>query len=415
LFAKGIFWEYLGFQNAYFEYRCPRQRGESAFTKESMRMRNPIFPRNKRARLFENLEERRLMSTSSFYDQTNLVSDNGVAGTRTDATLVNAWGLAHSPTGPWWVAGNGTGVSQAYDGSGAQALANVTIPPAAGQTDSNPTGVVANDTRSFAVSESGRSGVSEYVFVTENGTISAWNFNVDATHAILEVDNSAAGAVYKGAAIATNGRHPHPFLYATDFHNNKIDMFDGSFNPVSLGAGAFTDSSLPAGYAPFNVANIGGQLYVSYALQDGAAHDDVGGPRHGFVDIYTAGGALVKRFASRGALDSPWGMVVAPHDFGMFSDDILVGNFGNGKISAFNRKGRFMGFVVGSDANPVEIPGLWGLAFGNDADAGSSNTMFFAAGPDDESHGLFGTLTAGHSHHHGAAAGVTTGPGGLGY
>lgn len=377
-------------------------------------MRNSIRTNRERAGIFENLEERRLMSASSFYDQTNLVSDNGAAGTRTDTALVNGWGLDHSASGPWWVGGNGTGISPAYNRTGGSAAANVAIPPAAGQTDANPTGVVANNTKSFVVSKSGQSGAAFYVFVTENGTISAWNFNVDATHAILKVDNSGSGAVYKGAAIANNGRHPHPFLYAADFHNNKIDVFDGSFGAVSLGAGAFTDNALPAGYAPFNVANIGGQLYVSYALQDGSAHDDVGGPKHGFVDIYTAGGALVKRFASRGSLDSPWAMVVAPHDFGVFSDDILVGNFGNGKISAFNRKGRFMGFVVGSDANPIEIPGLWGLGFGNNAGAGPSNTMFFASGPDDEAHGLFGTLTAGHSHHHGAAAGVT-GPGGSGY
>lgn len=361
--------------------------------------------------MFENLEERRLMSTSSFYDQTNLVSDNGVAGTRTDATLVNAWGLDHSPTGPWWVAANGTGVSPAYDGAGASAAANVAIPIAPGGTESKPTGVIANNSRFFAVSKAGQSGASEYVYVTESGTISGWNFNVDSTHAILKVDNSATGAIYKGAAIAASGRHPHPFLYAADFHNNKIDMFDGSFGAVALGNGAFTDPSLPAGYAPFNVANIGGRLFVSYALQGGTATDDVAGPRHGFIDIYTTGGALVGRFASRGTLDSPWAMVVAPHDFGLFSDDILVGNFGNGRISAFNHKGKFMGFVVGSDANPVEIPGLWGLAFGNDAGAGASNSLFFASGPNGEAHGLFGTLTAGHSHHHGVGAG-TAGTGG---
>jgi uncharacterized protein (TIGR03118 family) len=362
---------------------------------------------------FEILEERRLMSTSSFYNQTNLVSDNGVAGTRTDPALVNGWGLDHTATGPWWVAGNGTGISPAYAGNGASAATNVAIPIAPGDAQANPTGLVTNPSKAFVVSENGVSGISEYVFVTENGTISAWNINVDATNAILEVNNKPSGAVYKGAAIATSGRHPHPFLYATDFHNNKIDMFDGSFAPVTLGAGAFTDSSLPAGYAPFNIANVGGLLYVTYALQDGPAHDDVGGPRHGFVDIYTTGGALVKRFASRGSLDSPWAVVVAPHDFGLFSDDILIGNFGNGKISAFNRKGRFEGFVVGGDANPIEIPGLWGLAFGNDSEAGPSNSLFFAAGPNDESHGLFGTLTIGKSHHHTVAA-VTT-PVGPGY
>ncbi|HEY7115993.1 MAG TPA: TIGR03118 family protein [Tepidisphaeraceae bacterium] len=372
-------------------------------------MSNPsLNPRGRGAR-FENLEDRLLMSTSSFYVQTNLVSDNGVPGTRTDANLVNGWGLAAAPGGgPWWVAAAEKGLSLAFDSTGAQAAANVIIPNAAGQTESNPTGVVANDTGGFVVSSGGNSAASEYVFVTENGTVSGWNIGVDPTHAIMEVDNSASGAVYKGAAIAS--RKHHAILYAANFHSGRIDLFDSNFASIATKRKAFRDSFLPAGYAPFNVANVDGFLYVTYALQDADAHDDVAGPRHGFVDIYDTSGALVKRFASRGALDSPWGMVVAPHDFGLFSDDILIGNFGNGKISAFNRKGRFMGFVVGSDANPVEIPGLWGLSFGNGGQAGPTNTLFFAAGPDEESHGLFGSLTVGHSHRHSAGTGTTVGP-----
>jgi uncharacterized protein (TIGR03118 family) len=364
-------------------------------------MRNPFS-------LIEALEVRSMMS-ASFYNQVDLVSDNGVAGSRTDANLVNGWGLAHSPTGPWWVSSAAQGLSIAYDGAGALAAPNVSIPHAAGVTLSSPTGAIANDSRGFKISSNGVSAPSEYIFVTEDGAISGWSPNVDPTHAILTVDNSASGAVYKGGAIGV--RDGGQFFFAADFHNGRVDIFDRNFSPVAHKRLAFRDTSLPAGYAPFNITNIGGQLYINYALQDADAHDDVAGPRHGFIDVFNTDGSLVRRFASRGSLDSPWGTVQAPHDFGLFSDDILVGNFGNGKISAFNHRGRFMGFVGGSDGNPVEIPGLWGLGFGNGATAGPTNTLFFAAGPDDESHGLFGTLTVGKSHHH---AGTTTTPGGGG-
>ena len=356
------------------------------------------------------LEERRLMSTSTFYNQTNLVSDDAAPGTRTDANLVNGWGIAHGPDGPWWVSAAETGLSIAYDGTGAPAAPDVQIPFAAGQTESNPTGVAANANDDFVVKSGHTRAPSLYVFVTENGTISGWNPAVDETHAILAVDNSASGAVYKGVAIAV--RKHHDFVYAANFHAGTIDVFDSAFAPVAHKRAAFRDTQLPAGYAPFNVTTIDNQLYVTYALQDADAHDDVAGPRHGFVDVFNTDGTLVKRFASRGSLDSPWGTVVAPHDFGLFSDDILIGNFGNGKISAFNRKGRFMGFVTGADANPVEIPGLWGIGFGNDAGAGPANTLFFAAGPGEESHGLFGTLTAAKTHHHHS---TTTTNGGFNY
>jgi uncharacterized protein (TIGR03118 family) len=357
--------------------------------------------------IIEPLENRLLMSHSSFYVQTNLVSDNGVPGTRTDPNLVNAWGLAPNGNGPWWVAANGTSVSLAFDGTGAQAAANVSIPPPAGQTDSNPTGVVANSSSGFMISSGGNSAPASYVFVTETGTVSGWNFDVDPTHAIREVDNSPAGAVYKGAAI---GRiRKSNFLYAADFHNNRIDVFDSAFHPVSFKHSPFTDTHLRAGYAPFNVANIGGNLFVSYAKQDADAHDDVGGPRHGFVDIFNTSGVLLKRFTSFGTLDSPWAMVQAPSNFGIFSDDILIGNFGNGLISAFNGRGRFVGFVTGGDGNPISIDGLWGLAFGNGATAGPTNSLFFAAGPAGESHGLFGSLTIGVSHRHLSATLGSTG------
>jgi uncharacterized protein (TIGR03118 family) len=361
----------------------------------------------------EPLEHRSMLSTSSFYVQTNLVSDNALPGTRTDANLVNGWGLAHGAKGPWWVSAAEQGVSIAYDGAGASAAPNITIPPAAGDTEANPTGAAANDSKAFAISSGGKTAPSLYLFVTENGTISGWNPAVDSTNAILTVDNSKVGAIYKGGAIGV--RKDRHFFFAADFHNARVDVFDAKFKPVTLKAGAFTNSHLPPGYAPFNITNIGGRLYVTYALQDADAHDDVAGPRHGFIDIYRTDGTLVKRFASRGSLDSPWGTALAPHNFGKFSDDILVGNFGNGKISAFNRKGKFMGFLPGSDANPLEIEGLWGLGFGNGAIAGPTNTLFFAAGPDEESHGLFGSLTVGRSHHHSSTTTTTGGGGGFNY
>ena len=359
----------------------------------------------------EALEGRCLMSTSSFYVQTNLVSDNGVTGTRTDSSLVNGWGLAAGLNGgPWWVSSAGRGVSPAYDATGAAAAATVQIPPPASGAPAVPTGIVTNLTGGFVVSSGGQSAASEYVYVSATGTAAGWSPGVDLTHAVTVVDNSSTGAAYTGVAMAS--RRHHAMLFAADFHNNRIDVFDSAFVQAAHRRNAFRDAALPAGYAPFNVANVDGLLYVSYALQDAAAKFSVGGPRHGFVDVFDTAGTLVKRFASRGALDSPWAMVVAPHDFGLFGDDLLVGNFGNGKISAFHRKGRFMGFVVGDDAQPVEIPGLWGLAFGNGGQAGPTNTMFFAAGPDNETHGLFGSLVAGHKHR---TTTTSTGGGGGGF
>jgi len=253
------------------------------------------------ANFVEALEQRSMLSASTFYVQTNLVSDNALPGTRTDANLVNGWGIAHGATGPWWVSAAERGLSIAYDGTGAPAAPNVAIPPVPGETESNPTGVAANDSKAFTISAGGKSAPSLYVFVTENGTISGWNPNVDP-NAILTVNNSRAGTVYKGGAIGVS--HDAQFFFAADFHNARVDVFNRKFRHVALKRGAFTDTNLPAGYAPFNITNIGGQLYVTYALQDAAAHDDVAGPRHGFIDVFNTDGTLVKRFASRGSLDS---------------------------------------------------------------------------------------------------------------
>jgi uncharacterized protein (TIGR03118 family) len=329
------------------------------------------------------------------YQQTKLVSDQpGVAAT-TDPNLVNSWGLVSSATSPWWVADNGTGLATLYNGAGAIVPLVVSVPPPAGSpagTTAAPTGDVFNGNSSeFIVAKGTTSGGSVFMFATEDGTISGWNPGVDRAHAILAVDNSGSAAVYKGLAIATSSSGDH--LYATDFRHAKIAVFDTGFKNVTPPAPAFTDPMIPAGYAPFGIRVIGGLLYVTYAMQDAAMHDDVAGVGHGFIDVYTLDGTLVQRFARHGLLNSPWGMALAPSDFGQFSGDLLVGNFGDGHIDAYTPSGELLGPLHGVDGRRLTIDGLWALSFGNGAAAGPTNTLFFTAGPDSETHGLFGTLT----------------------
>lgn len=333
-----------------------------------------------------------------FYQQTNLVSDlPGVAGV-TDPNLVNSWGIVHGPTTPFWIADNGTGVSTLYNGAGTPFPVGsplvVTIPPPhdslAGATAA-PTGIVFNPTAGFAVAKGNVSGAALFLFATEDGTISGWNRNVDPTNAILEVDKSP-GAVYKGLAMGSNASGD--FLYATNFRAGTVDVFNSQFHQVSL-AGSFTDRKLPHGYAPFGIANIDGKLVVTYALQDAAKHDDVAGRGHGFVDVYDTNGHLIRRLVQRGQLDSPWGLALAPDNFGRFSNDLLVGNFGNGRINAFDPEtGGFRGELRDAKNRPITIDGLWGLDFGNDASAGPSTTLFFTAGLNHEADGLFGSLVS---------------------
>ncbi len=214
---------------------------------------------------------------------------------------------------------------------------------------------------------------------------------------VIAVDNSASGAVYKGLAIASTATGD--FLYATNFHAGTVDVFDSHFNPVHM-TGAFADPDLPAGYAPFGIQNIGGTIYVTYALQDADKHDDVSGEGHGFVDAFDTGGNLIRRVASKGELNSPWGLALAPADFGTFSNDLLVGNFGNGRVHAFdlgslegNGEFQHRGPLHSAEGPPIAIDGLWALSFGKGAaNNGPTNTLFFTAGPDDEQHGLFGML-----------------------
>jgi uncharacterized protein (TIGR03118 family) len=319
--------------------------------------------------------------------QENLVSDQPGAAAVTDPNLVNAWGMSHGPNTPLWVSDNGADVSTLYrtDTPGQpvtpQALV-VKIPGGA------PTGQAFNDTSAFTVPGTGSKAL--FMFVSENGALAVWNQS--AGTAAVSVGDIPPGTVYKGLAL---DHSPFgPLLLATDFHDNRIDVFDAGFNRLPVDK-LFQDPSLPRGYAPFNVAEIGDQIFVTYAKQDAARHDDVAGHGHGFVDVYTNYGVLEHRFASRGVLDSPWGMVIAPDSFGDFAGDLLIGNFGDGRIHAFDpHSGRLVGTLSTAKHQPIVIDGLWGLIVGDQA-AGGTDSVWFSAGPDGEAHGLLGLLHAG--------------------
>jgi uncharacterized protein (TIGR03118 family) len=331
--------------------------------------------------------------TLGFYAVRNLVSDGFVTAEHTDSSLINPWGVAFNPNGFVWVADNGAGVSTLYDGNGVKNSLVVTIPTRLGGTPPGvPTGIVFSSGADFVVKVGNVSGPSRFIFSTEDGTISGWAPNVDGTHAIRVVDNSPAGAIYKGLAFAANGIGH--FIYATDFHNNRIDIFDQNFQQVSS-AGRFIDPKIPHGYAPFGIQNILGNLYVTYAKQDDDAEDDVAGQGFGFVDVYNADGGLIRRFATAGRLNAPWGIALAPADFGKFSNTLLVGNFGDGRINAFDLdSGVPRGTLRMPGGKPVSIDGLWGMQFGNGLLNQPVNTLFFAAGVGDEKHGLYGRVDA---------------------
>jgi len=339
-------------------------------------------------------------AAAQFYTQHNLVSDGFVPADHSDPNMANAWGLVSGPATPWWIADNGTGRTTLYNvGTGAiQAI--FTVPGAGGQ-QGTPTGVVFNGGTGFVVTNSAGTSSARFIFAAEDGTISGFR----GAPIVIAVDNSANGAVYKGLAIASTTTGD--FLYVTNFRAGTVDVFNSAFHPVTLPSGAFTDPDLPAGYAPFGIRNIGRTIYVTYALQDAARHDDVPGEGHGFVNAFDTAGNLLRRVASKGQLNSPWGLALAPGDFGFFSGDLLVGNFGNGRIHAFdptkrNGQGEFQhrGPLHSADGPPIAIDGLWAIAFGSGAAAnGPTNTLFFTAGPDGEQHGLFGTLAVAPSPH----------------
>ena len=326
------------------------------------------------------------------YEVTKLVADLPGVAANTDTNLVNGWGIAMRATSPIWVSNNGTGTSTLYNGLGVQISppSPVVIPAVSGTGHGVPTGITSNpSTSDFLLAGPGTAAI--FMWATEDGGIAAWNGGPAATIKFAAKD----GAVYKGLALAGDGTNSR--LYAADFHNGKIDVLDNTFTPTSV-AGGFADPRIPAGFAPFNIMNLQGNLYVAYALREQGGDDEVAGAGLGFVDVFDADGFLVARAATRGKLNAPWGLALAPSSFGKFSDRLLVGNFGDGFIDAYDlATGRFKGRLERRDGSPVQIEGLWGLSFGNGVLNQPPDTLFFTAGPDDESHGLYGKLEGAHT------------------
>lgn len=346
-------------------------------------------------------------SRAAAYTVRDLVSDGAVPAEHVDENLKNAWGLDALATTPWWVADNATGVSTLYDAQGVAQPAGaplvVAIPGAGGQPAA-PTGLVANATGDFVITLAGATGPARFLWASEDGTIAAWMKTTPiSTVAVREIDESASGAVLKGLALATTPAGAR--LYATDFHNGRVRVYDGAFRPVPLPKDAFTDRRIPAGFAPFGIRAIHGVVLVTYAKQDADAHDDVAGPGNGFVDAYSASGRLLARVASKGKLDSPWGLALAPAGFGRHAFRLLVGNFGDGHVLSFGLHrddGRARGdqaedadddgVYLRDAAGPIVIERLWGLSFANGGPSGPASALFFTAGPHDERDGLFGRI-----------------------
>ena len=315
------------------------------------------------------------------YTRTDLVSDIPGQAEHTDPNLVNPWGLTIG--NEFWVSDNGTGKSTLYDLDGNPQSLVVTIPPSASNIGgiSAPTGQVFNSGSNFVVSSNGRSGPAIFLFVSEDGGISSWNPSVDPTNAILAVDHGAQEAIYKG--FATNDNQDR--LYATDFHNTKVEMYDASFNEIDNNT-TFIDPGIPLGYGPFGIANIKGSIYVTYAKQDPAKEDDVPGPGRGFVSVFDTGGNFVKRLITHRPLNAPWGLALAPDGFGAASGKLLVGNFGNGRINMFDLDtGRSRGPMRTSDGSILVLDGLWALLFVDE-------DLYTTAGIDDEAHGMFSEI-----------------------
>jgi uncharacterized protein (TIGR03118 family) len=324
------------------------------------------------------------------YQVRNLVSDGGVPAEHRDDNLKNGWGISMSATSPIWVADNGTGKATLYDGLGNMLSLVVTVPSASGSGDGTPTGNVFNVSNDFVVHSGTAAAPARFIFASEDGLISGWSPGVDATHAIHAVFMSAA--VYKGLALASNSGVN--MLYAADFHGHKIDVFGPNFAPQKL-PGAFVDPNVPANFSPFNIVSLAGRLYVSYAQKEEDGDDEVAGPGLGIVDVFDTGGHLLQRITAGGTLNAPWGMAIAPANFGDFSNRLLVGNFGDGTINAFDlNTGVFQGQLRTPNGQILVIDGLWGIAFGNGSVTQNlpSNTLFFAAGPNDEENGVFGRI-----------------------
>lgn len=338
--------------------------------------------------------------------QTNLVSNLPGVAANTDAALQNAWGVANFPDGPLWISDNNDGMSTLYDGNGAKTPLNVKIPLPPGRTAppaAAPTGMVWNSTTGFTITGNGTTAAAIFIFDTEDGTISAWNPAVDpitpgapaTSTASLVVDNSKAGAVYKGLAFGTNKNGN--FLFATNFAAGTVEAYNSKFALTKLD-GTFSDPDIPTGFAPFGITNIDNNLFVTYAQQNAQKNDVIAGAGLGFVDVFTTDGVFVRRFASRGTLNAPWGVVRATQKQGRFSGDILIGNFGSkgqfaGWINAFSAgaDNDFHGPLLNQQGRPISIDGLWSLFFGTFLNS-DADTLYFTAGPNNQTNGLYGSL-----------------------
>jgi uncharacterized protein (TIGR03118 family) len=317
--------------------------------------------------------------------------------TRTDLTtnsvdpnLVNAWGMSRASGSPWWISDNGTGLSTLYDAAGAaQGLVVTVNPPNGHDGPSAPTGTVFNaNVTAFEVA-TGQHAI--FLFSTEDGTIAGWNPNVDGTHALVKVDNSAAGAIYKGLAIGVTPGGPR--IYVSNFASGEVEIYNAKFHRVNRNA-AFTDSRLPANYAPFGIQNVGGNIVVTFAKHLPGEKDELHGAGLGFVDVFDLNGNLLLRLQHNQTMNAPWGIAQAPTDFGVFSHRLLIGNFGDGTIHAYNAvSGKLEGTIEDSTGVPISIDGLWAISFGGgNTNSGLANELFYTAGPNEESNGLLGKL-----------------------
>lgn len=336
------------------------------------------------------------------YQRTDLTTDNATVSPtapHVDPSLVNPWGMSRSSGSPWWISDNGASLSTLYDSTGAARMLPapaacplqncISIPMPDGTPGGTPTGTVFNYTGAFAV---GPGQSAFFLFATEDGTISGWNPGANPSAAIIKV-NRAGSAIYKGLALATlpNGT---PRLYATNFQSGEVDVFDGKFHKIPL-TGRFVDAKLPANYAPFGIQNVGGNIVVTFAHRAPGSHDEDHGPGLGFVDVFDVFGNFLLRLQQHISLNAPWGIALAPGDFGRFSHRLLIGNFGDGLIHAFNAvSGKLEGTLLDSTGAPLAIGGLWGLSFGGDnPNSGLGNQLFFTAGANDEADGIYGMIT----------------------
>jgi len=348
--------------------------------------------------------------TSTVYADTALVVDKQevVASSKAvDANLQNPWGIAVAPGLPFWIADNNSNLATLYSGTGeietqevtGSATTGIAIPASAAGVQANPTGQVYNGSGSFLITTSKGQETALFLFAGEGGTIAGWAMDSGSTAVTAYDDgvkNGTDHAVYKGLALGTvNGA---TFLYATDLHNNKVDVFDTNFNLPADMQGKFVDPTIPAGFVPFGIVAINGQLYVTYAMQDAAKHDETTGAGLGFVDVFDFSGNFVSRFASGGALNAPWGIALAPTGFGSIAGDVLIGNFGDGKINIFTANGKQLatsvGSLTGSNGQALSFPGLWSLAFGNGDSDMPWKPVFYTAGFADQTGGDFGSITA---------------------